>query len=153
MGTAAKVDGRTERGERTRRQILDAAVHIASVEGLEGLSIGGLALKLEMSKSGLFGAFGSKVDLQLATVDHAAEIFVEQVDSHGNRSGSGRVYGGQWRRSAMVTRIDRRHVDEMREVRDHRRSSGRQAMQPVFIEDVGRVAADCALKAEAANQL
>jgi AcrR family transcriptional regulator len=79
MDTAAKVDGRTERGERTRRQILDAAVHIASVEGLEGLSIGGLALKLEMSKSGLFAAFGSKEDLQVATVDHAAQIFVEKV--------------------------------------------------------------------------
>jgi AcrR family transcriptional regulator len=79
MDPARKVDGRVERGERTRRQILDAAVHIASVEGLEGLSIGRLALKLDMSKSGLFAAFGSKQDLQLATVDQAAEIFVEQV--------------------------------------------------------------------------
>ena len=79
MDPARKVDGRVERGERTRRQILDAAVDIASVEGLEGLSIGRLALKLDMSKSGLFAAFGSKVDLQVATVDRAAEIFVEQV--------------------------------------------------------------------------
>src|SRR5438309_1753600 len=79
METARKVDGRVERGERTRRQILDAAVDIASVEGLEGLSIGGLALRLGMSKSGLFAAYGSKVDLQLATVDRAAEIFVEEV--------------------------------------------------------------------------
>ncbi|MFL5310884.1 MAG: TetR/AcrR family transcriptional regulator [Myxococcales bacterium] len=79
MDPARKVDGRVERGDRTRQQILDAAVDIASVEGLEGLSIGRLALKLEMSKSGLFAAFGSKQDLQLAAVDHAAEIFVEQV--------------------------------------------------------------------------
>src|SRR2546421_12866592 len=79
MESARKVDGRVERGDRTRQQILDAAVDIASVEGLEGLSIGRLALKLEMSKSGLFAAFGSKQDLQLATVDHAAGIFVEQV--------------------------------------------------------------------------
>jgi AcrR family transcriptional regulator len=79
METACKMDGRVERGERTRRQILDAAVDIASVEGLEGLSIGGLALRLGMSKSGLFAAYGSKVDLQLATVDRAAEIFVEEV--------------------------------------------------------------------------
>src|SRR5438270_712121 len=79
MDPARKVDGRVERGDRTRQQILDAAVDIASVEGLEGLSIGRLALKLEMSKSGLFAAFGSKQDLQLATVDHAAGIFVEQV--------------------------------------------------------------------------
>src|SRR5256714_4350568 len=79
MDAAGKMDGRVKRGDRTRQQILDAAVDIASVEGLEGLSIGRLALKLEMSKSGLFAAFGSKQDLQLAAVDHAAEIFVEQV--------------------------------------------------------------------------
>jgi len=79
MDAAPKVDGRVERGDRTRRQILDAAVDVASVEGLEGVSIGRLALKLEMSKSGLFAAFGSKQDLQLAAVDHAAQIFVELV--------------------------------------------------------------------------
>jgi AcrR family transcriptional regulator len=79
MDAAQKIDGRVERGDRTRRQILDAAVDIASVEGLEGLSIGRLALKLEMSKSGLFAAFGSKEDLQIATVDHAAQIVVENV--------------------------------------------------------------------------
>jgi AcrR family transcriptional regulator len=78
-----KVDRRIERGDRTRRQILDAAVDIASVEGLEGLSIGSLADKLRMSKSGLFAAFGSKEDLQLATTDHAASIFVEQVVRRG----------------------------------------------------------------------
>src|SRR5437588_490008 len=66
MDPAGKMDGRVERGDRTRQQILDAAVDIASVEGLEGLSIGRLALKLEMSKSGLFAAFGSKQDLQRA---------------------------------------------------------------------------------------
>jgi AcrR family transcriptional regulator len=83
MEAAGKVDGRVERGDRTRQQILDAAVDIASVEGLEGLSIGRLALRLEMSKSGLFAAFGSKEELQLATVDHAAAIFIEQVVRRG----------------------------------------------------------------------
>jgi len=83
MTVATKIDGRVERGDRTRRQILDAAVDIASVEGLEGLSIGALASKLRMSKSGLFAAFGSKEDLQLATIDHAAAIFVEQVVRRG----------------------------------------------------------------------
>jgi AcrR family transcriptional regulator len=82
-GAASRIDGRVERGERTRRQILDAAVDVASVEGLEGLSIGVLASKLRMSKSGLFAAFGSKEDLQLATIDHAASIFVEQVVRRG----------------------------------------------------------------------
>src|SRR5207237_8228651 len=83
MTVATKIDGRVERGDRTRRQILDAAVDIASVEGLEGLSIGALASKLRMSKSGLFAAFGSKEELQVAAVDHAASIFVEQVVRRG----------------------------------------------------------------------
>jgi len=72
-------DGRVERGERTRRQILDLAVDLASVEGLDGLSIGGLAAKLGMSKSGLFASFGSKEELQLAVVDHASQIFIDAV--------------------------------------------------------------------------
>jgi AcrR family transcriptional regulator len=74
-----KVDGRVERGEQTRRQILRRAAEIASVEGLEGLSIGRLAGELEVSKSGVFAHFGSKEELQLATVRAAAAIFVRQV--------------------------------------------------------------------------
>ncbi|MCC8248203.1 TetR/AcrR family transcriptional regulator [Saccharothrix sp. NEAU-S10] len=76
---AVKVDGRVERGEQTRRQILRRAAEIASVEGLEGLSIGRLATELEVSKSGVFAHFGSKEELQLATVRAAAAIFVRQV--------------------------------------------------------------------------
>ena len=72
-------DGRVARGERTRRQILDLAVDLASAEGLDGLSIGGLAAKLGMSKSGLFASFGSKEELQLATIDHASQIFIDAV--------------------------------------------------------------------------
>jgi AcrR family transcriptional regulator len=63
------------KGERTRAAILDRAVDLASVEGLEGLTIGRLASDLEMSKSGLFAHFGSKQDLQLATVAAAADRF------------------------------------------------------------------------------
>lgn len=74
-----KVDGRVERGEQTRRQILRRAAEIASVEGLEGLSIGRLATELEVSKSGVFAHFGSKEELQLATVRAAAAIFVANV--------------------------------------------------------------------------
>src|SRR5262245_31289127 len=72
-------DGRLQRGERTRRQILDLAVHLASVEGLDGLSIGKLAGKLQMSKSGLFASFGSKEELQRATIERARQIFVDVV--------------------------------------------------------------------------
>ena len=72
-------DGRKARGDRTRRAILTSAVNVASVEGLEGLSIGRLATELEMSKSGLFAHFGSKEELQIATVRAAAAIFVQRV--------------------------------------------------------------------------
>ena len=71
--------GRKAQGERTRKAILEAAVHIASAEGLEGLTIGRLAQELSMSKSGLFAHFGSKEDLQVATVETAREIFIREV--------------------------------------------------------------------------
>ena len=65
----------TEKGSQTRASILDRAVDLASVEGLEGLTIGRLAGDLGMSKSGLFAHFGSKQELQLATIEAAAERF------------------------------------------------------------------------------
>jgi AcrR family transcriptional regulator len=66
-------------GLRSRRTILDAAAKLATVEGLEGLSIGRLADHIGMSKSGLYAHFGSKEELQLATVETAGEIFTDQV--------------------------------------------------------------------------
>ena len=65
----------TATGAETRAAILDRAVDLASVDGLEGLTIGRLATDLEMSKSGLFAHFGSKQELQLATIAAAAERF------------------------------------------------------------------------------
>jgi AcrR family transcriptional regulator len=67
------------KGERTRKAILDTAAALATQEGLEPLSIARLADATGMSKSGLFAHFGSKEELQLATVDHAAALFVEEV--------------------------------------------------------------------------
>ncbi len=67
------------KGQETRDRILETAVDIASVEGLEGLTIGRLATTLKMSKSGLFGHFGSKEGLQLATLAAARQIFIEEV--------------------------------------------------------------------------
>ncbi len=67
------------RGQKTRNNILRRAVNIASVEGLEGLTIGKLAAVLKISKSGLFAHFGSKEELQCAVVDEASRIFVEEV--------------------------------------------------------------------------
>ena len=69
------------KGERTRHAILTRAAELATQEGLEPLSIGRLAEATAMSKSGLFAHFGSKEELQLATVDHAAKLFVaEEID-------------------------------------------------------------------------
>ncbi|HEX2391434.1 MAG TPA: helix-turn-helix domain-containing protein [Solirubrobacterales bacterium] len=67
------------KGESRRAEILARAVDLASAEGLEGLTIGRLAAELRMSKSGLFAHFGSKQELQLATVAAAAERFRETV--------------------------------------------------------------------------
>jgi AcrR family transcriptional regulator len=66
-------------GEQTRAAILDAATKLATVEGLDGLSIGRLADHIGMSKSGLYAHFGSKEELQLAAIDTAAEVFTETV--------------------------------------------------------------------------
>ena len=66
-------------GVRTRQAILEEAARLATVEGLEGLSLGRLAEEVGMSKSGLFAHFGSKEELQLATVETATEIFERVV--------------------------------------------------------------------------
>jgi AcrR family transcriptional regulator len=66
-------------GERSRAAILGEATQLASVEGVEGLSIGRLAEAVGMSKSGLYAHFGSKEELQLATIDAASEIFAARV--------------------------------------------------------------------------
>src|SRR6476661_7012426 len=66
-------------GERTREAIVREAVSLATLDGLEGLSIGNLAHALDMSKSGIYAHFGSKEALQLATVDEAERIFRAEV--------------------------------------------------------------------------
>lgn len=67
------------KGDRTRSAILSEAARLATVDGLEGLTIGGLATAIGMSKSGLYAHFGSKEDLQLATIESARETFVAEV--------------------------------------------------------------------------
>ncbi|RZU12486.1 TetR family transcriptional regulator [Kribbella rubisoli] len=74
-----KVDGRLVRGDQTRRAVLRRSVDIASVDGLEGLSIGRLATELGISKSGLFAHFGSKEELQLSTIRAARRIYADNV--------------------------------------------------------------------------
>ena len=67
------------KGERTKHSILERAVDVASLEGLEGLTIGRLADELGMSKSGLFAHFGSKEDLQLATIKAASQRYIREI--------------------------------------------------------------------------
>lgn len=80
MGVAGtQSDGRVARGNQTRQLILGRAVEIASVEGLAALSMGQLASELNLSKSGVFALFGSKEDLQLATIRAAITVYLEHV--------------------------------------------------------------------------
>jgi AcrR family transcriptional regulator len=73
------LDGRRARGERSRHAVLARSVQLASRDGLEGLTIGDLAADLGVHKSSVFALFGSKLELQLATLAAARAILVEQV--------------------------------------------------------------------------
>ena len=76
-------------GERSYQLIVDAAARLATIEGLEGLSIGRLADEIGMSKSGLYAHFDSKQDLQLAAVDAAEAIFTSEVVAPAMRAPEG----------------------------------------------------------------
>jgi AcrR family transcriptional regulator len=91
---ALTTDRRLLRGERTRQAILSHASRLASSEGLEAVSLQRLASDLGISKSGLFAHFGSKEELQLATVDEAGRVFTEEVLKPGLKTpaGLGRVW-------------------------------------------------------------
>jgi AcrR family transcriptional regulator len=67
------------RGEVARQEIITEAARIASVEGLEGLTLGVLAKHLQRSKSGLFAHFDSKEALQIAVLRHTEAIMTERV--------------------------------------------------------------------------
>jgi len=73
------IDGRKLRGDESRRVILHDAVNLASVHGLDGVSIGALAERTGGSKSGVVALFGSKLDLQLATIQAARKIYLSAV--------------------------------------------------------------------------
>ena len=67
------------KGATTREAILARSYALACVNGLEGLTIGGVAEQVGMSKSGVFAHFGSREDLQLATLDLGGELFIRDV--------------------------------------------------------------------------
>lgn len=76
---APRARRRRSDGERSRNAILREAGQLATVEGISGLSISRLAKAVGMSKSGLFAHFGSKQELQVATIEAARTVFIEQV--------------------------------------------------------------------------
>lgn len=73
------LDGRRARGDASRRIVLQSATDLASVEGLDGLTIGRLAEASGSSKSSIATLFQSKEGLQLATVAAAREIFTARI--------------------------------------------------------------------------
>src|ERR1700680_2234941 len=79
----------TSHGSKPRPATLQTAAALASVDGLDGLSIGRLATELAMSKSGLFAHFGSKEDLQLATIEEARQRYAREVIAPAHAAGSG----------------------------------------------------------------
>jgi AcrR family transcriptional regulator len=91
MSVSTPTKRRRSDGERSRQSILLTATQLATVEGLEGLSIGRLAEASGMSKSGLYAHFGSKEELQLATVETAGEIFNREVVAKGMEATEGRA--------------------------------------------------------------
>jgi AcrR family transcriptional regulator len=104
--------GRTARklradGEESRRKILLAAANLATTRGLEGLSIGELAEHIGMSKSGLYAHFKSKEELELATIETAADIFERDVllPAGKSRGGISRVLALS---DAFLQHLDRR---------------------------------------------
>ncbi len=79
MTDTATRDGRRVRGDASRRAVLRLAVDQASLSGLDSLTIGTLAADAGVSKSNVATLFGSKLDLQLATIEAAREIFIDAV--------------------------------------------------------------------------
>jgi AcrR family transcriptional regulator len=88
------------KGDRTRARILDEAVELASVQGIGALTIGPLAERLGLSKSGLFAHFSSKEALQLETLQRASERFrddvTEPLRSLPDRTQRLRVFFERW---------------------------------------------------------
>jgi AcrR family transcriptional regulator len=83
----AETRARRAPGERSRRRILGQAARLATVEGLDGLSIGRLAEATGMPKSSVYVLFGSKEELQLATIEAARASFIEEIVTPAMGSG------------------------------------------------------------------
>ena len=96
------------KGEQTRAAILDAALDLASRDGLEGLTIGLIAERMQMSKSGVFAHFGSREDLQIAVIQEYHRRFEDEVFHPSLQEPRGLP-----RLSAMYARWVTRHTREI----------------------------------------
>lgn len=96
------------KGEQTRAAILEAALELASRDGLEGLTIGLLADRMQMSKSGVFAHFGSREDLQIAVIQEYHRRFEQEVFFPSLKEPRGLP-----RLSAMFSRWVTRHTREI----------------------------------------
>ncbi len=96
------------KGEQTRTAILEAALDLASRDGLEGLTIGLIAERMQMSKSGVFAHFGSREDLQIAVIAEYHRRFEEEVFFPSLKEARGLP-----RLSAMFSRWVTRHTREI----------------------------------------
>src|SRR5262245_53745717 len=98
MAASPKAD--LPKGDRTRARILDEAVELASVQGLGALTLGPLAERLGLSKSGLFAHFRSKEALQIETLERAAELFraevTEPIRAVPDRADRLRIFFARW---------------------------------------------------------
>src|SRR5690606_41247376 len=81
----SRQEQRARKGEQTRVAIIDAALDLAATRGLEGLTLGSLAERMRMSKSGVFAHFGSREDLQIAVLKEYEPRFAD--DEIGRASG------------------------------------------------------------------
>jgi AcrR family transcriptional regulator len=66
-------------GERSRARVVEQAAQLATIEGIEGISIGRLSDATGIAKSSVYALFGSKEDLQLATINAARDSFITEV--------------------------------------------------------------------------
>jgi len=79
-------------GQRSRARVVEQAAKLATIEGLEGLSIGRLAEAAGLPKSSVHALFGSKEQLQLATINAARDSFITEVVAPAFRAaGPGRA--------------------------------------------------------------
>jgi len=88
------------KGQQTKAAIVHAALNLATHIGLEGLSIGALAERMQMSKSGVFAHFGSREELQVSVVREYHARFEEEVFYPAMKADRGlprlRALSGHW---------------------------------------------------------